>query len=86
MVLGQATVPHPVEAEDALQDAERMLDPGPHARFGPVLLPLELVDVLLESGSAAGHVLRSGRSLLDGFGLPLVAAIALTQNPKTNPL
>jgi hypothetical protein len=30
MVLGQAAVPHLVEAEDTLQDAERVLDPGPH--------------------------------------------------------
>jgi hypothetical protein len=38
MVLGDASVPHLVEAEHALQDAERMLDLGPYTRLTPVLL------------------------------------------------
>jgi hypothetical protein len=38
MVLGDASVAHLVEAEDALQDAERMLDLGPYTRLTAVLL------------------------------------------------
>ena len=38
MVLGDASVPHLVEAEDTLQDAERMLDLGPYTRLTPFFL------------------------------------------------
>jgi hypothetical protein len=33
MVLGDASIPHLVEAEDLLQDAEWMLDLGPYTRL-----------------------------------------------------
>jgi hypothetical protein len=33
MVLGDASIPHLVEAVDLLQDAERMLDLGPYAQL-----------------------------------------------------
>ncbi len=38
MVLRDASVSHFVEAEDALQDPERMFYLGPHPRLTPVLL------------------------------------------------
>jgi hypothetical protein len=38
MVLRDASVSHLVEAEDALQDPERMFYLGPHPRLIPVLL------------------------------------------------
>jgi hypothetical protein len=38
MVLREAFVSHFVEAEDALQDPERMFYLGPHPRLTPVLL------------------------------------------------
>jgi hypothetical protein len=40
MVLGEASVSHLVEAEDTLQDAERMLHLRPHAGLTAVLLLL----------------------------------------------
>ena len=38
MVFGDSSIPHLVEAEDPLQDAERMLDFGPYTRLTAVLL------------------------------------------------
>jgi len=40
MFLGQTPVPHLVEAEHALQDAERVFYLGAHARINSVLLLL----------------------------------------------
>src|SRR5258706_5046265 len=43
-VLGQAAVAHFDKAEDALDDADRVLDLGAHPRLGLVLPPLDYVD------------------------------------------
>ena len=76
VVLGDASIPHLVEAEDALQDAEDMLYFRSYSGFRRVLLLCNFIDMVLELRSLAGHVLGLWRGLLDRLGLALVAAIA----------
>jgi len=76
VILSQAPISHFVEAEDALQYPERMLDFGSGARLGRVLGLGFLVHIVLELGAAAGHVLCVWRGLSDGISLPLIASIA----------
>ena len=40
MVFGDTTIPHLIEAEDALQNAKRVFDLGPDTRLTPILLLL----------------------------------------------
>jgi hypothetical protein len=61
MVLGDASVPHLVEAEHTLPNAERMLDPDPYTRLTAVLLFLRLVDIVLELRALTGHIPGFGR-------------------------
>src|ERR1035438_2478361 len=65
VILSQAPISHLVEAEDALQYPERMLDFGSDARFGRVLALGFFVHIVLELGAAAGHVLCVRRGLAD---------------------
>jgi len=65
MVLGDASVPHLVEAEDTLQDAERVFYLGPDTRLTAVLLFLYFIDIVLELRAPAGHVLGLRSGLFD---------------------
>ena len=47
MVLRDASVAHPVESEDALQDAKRVFYLGSHPRLGPVLSFGCFIDIIL---------------------------------------
>ena len=76
VVLLNAPVSHLVEAEDALQDSERVLHLGSDPRLGRVLALGLFVHTVLELGAAAGHVLRVRCGLADSLALPLIACIA----------
>ena len=76
VVFGDASVSRLVEAEDPLQDAEDMLHLGPHTGLGRVLPFGLFVDVVLELGPLAGHILGEWGGLFDGLGLALIAAVA----------
>ena len=55
-VLVEPAVADPGEAEDALDDEERVFDLGPHFRLGPVLRPLRLVDEAIAPVTAIGEI------------------------------
>src|SRR5258708_18730520 len=76
MVLRDATIAHPVEAEDAFQDAEHMFYFRSYFRLGCVLSFRFFVHIVFELRPAAGHVLRVRRGLVDGLRLALIAAVA----------
>jgi hypothetical protein len=76
MVLGDAPVPHLVEAEDTLQDAEGMLDLGPYTRLTPILLFLYFIHIVLELCALTGHVLGFWSGLFDRLCVALIAAVA----------
>src|SRR6202051_5015862 len=76
MVLRDATIAHPVEAEDAFQDAEHMFYFRSYFRLGCVLSFRFFVDIVFELRPAAGHVLGVWRGLLDRLRLALIAAVA----------
>src|SRR5258708_6688003 len=77
MVLRDATIAHPVEAEDALQDAEHMFYFRSYFRLGCVLSFCFLVHIVFELRPAAGHVLRVWRGLTHRLCLALIAAVAV---------
>jgi hypothetical protein len=64
------------EAEDPLDDQERMLDFGPDARFGLVLRPLNFVDLAFASVAAVGHILCVRCTFPNGVTLTLVSRVA----------
>src|SRR5712671_3199666 len=74
MVLRDATIAHPVEAEDAFQDAEHMFYFRSYFRLGCVLSFRFFVHIVFELRPAAGHVLRVWRGLVDGLRLALISA------------
>ena len=76
MILGDASVPHLVEAEHPLQDAEGMLDLGPYTRLTAVFLFLQLVHIVLELRALTGHVLGLRRDLFDRLCPPMIATVA----------
>src|SRR6266581_1836485 len=55
-ILSQATVTHFDEAENALDDANGVLDLGPHARLGPILGPLFRRQVAIATTALLGEV------------------------------
>ena len=75
-ILGQPPVAHLHEAEDALDDAEGMLDPGAYLRLGSVLRPLNLIDRILEPIATVGEVLRLRRMRADDLALPVIGRVA----------
>ena len=77
VVLHDSSIAHPGIAEDALQDAKRLLHLRPHSRLIAIPAPLLFVHLaLVILRTTVGHVLRLGRGLADNFRLPLIAAIA----------
>src|SRR5277367_5199149 len=61
VVLLDASVSHLLEAKDTFQDPERMFYFGSDSGLGGVAPPGLFVDIVLEPGSSAGHVLGVGR-------------------------
>ena len=59
MVLPDASIAHPVEVEDTLQDSERVLDLNLHPRLRRVLALRGFIQIVLEPGPAAGRILRA---------------------------
>src|SRR5262249_39191281 len=59
-VLFEPAIAHLGEAEDPLDDPDRMLDFGPHLRFGPVCRALDLVHDAAMAVAAIGEVPRLG--------------------------
>ena len=59
-VLLEPSVAHLHEAEDALEDADGMLDLGPYTRLSLVLRPLGVVDDTAVTIAPVGEVLRAG--------------------------
>lgn len=53
-----------------------MLHLGRHIELAPVLLFLQLIDIVLEPGPLAGHVLRLRCGFFDHVGLTLIASVA----------
>lgn len=76
MVLCYAAVTHPVEAEDTLEDPERVLDLCPYSGLGRVLASGGFIYIVFELRPAAGHILRMGRGRANRFGLALTASIS----------
>src|ERR1035438_9260018 len=76
MVLLNPAVSHLLEAEDALQNPERMFDLRSHSGLHSVLGLLYLVHKVLVLPSPAGHILRSRSRLPDGFSLSLISTVA----------
>ena len=74
-VLFQSSIPRRREAEDALDDQERMFDLGPDTRLRRVLRPFDLIDLALTPAPAVGHVLRVRRAVFDHFALTLVGRV-----------
>src|SRR5437773_7475338 len=69
MVLLNPSVSHLLEAEDALQDPERMFYLGSQVGLHPILGPLYLIDEVPVLDPPAGHILRSRSRLPDRFFL-----------------
>src|SRR5215468_8839173 len=64
-VLFEPAIAHLGEAEHSLDDPNRMLDFGPHLRFGTVFRALALVHDAVMAVAAIGEVPRLGRVLAD---------------------
>src|SRR5215831_20172043 len=75
-VLGKTAIADLLEAEHTFDYADRVLDLGPHARFGLILRPVHLVQPAATTVFAVGKVLRPRRSGTDHLGLALVTLIA----------
>src|SRR5205809_810437 len=76
-VLGQATVTHFDEAEDALDDADGVLDLGPDPRLGAILGPLFWRQVPVATPTPLGEVLGLWRMLPNQCLLSSIASIAV---------
>ena len=76
VVLLQAAVANLGVVEDALQDAEWPLHLRSNSRLSPVLSPLLLIHAVLCFRTAASHILRMRRGLVNLLCLSLIAAIA----------
>src|SRR6266536_1547061 len=68
-ILGQATITHLNKAEDALDDADRMLDLGADARLGAVLGALFRRQVAVAATAFLGKILGLRRMLPIQFAL-----------------
>src|SRR6202007_2856624 len=64
-VLLQSAIAHLGKAEHPLDDADRMLDPGPHSGLGAVFPPLDLIDNTAVTVAANGEIPGLGRMLPD---------------------
>src|SRR5258708_4889920 len=76
VVFPDAPIAHLGKSEDALEDAEWMLDFGSHASFDCVLALGLFVNVVFVFGPARSHILRLGCGCANRLGLALIAAIA----------
>src|SRR6266853_5599704 len=76
-VLGQATVTHFDEAEDALDDADGVLNLGPDPRFGAILGALFRRQVAIATTAFLGKVLGLRRVLPNQFLLSRIASVAV---------
>src|SRR5712691_10351610 len=74
-VLGQATVTYFDEAEDALDDADGVLDLGPDPRLGAILGALFQRQVAVATPTPLGEVLRLRRMLPNQFLLSRIASV-----------
>src|SRR5258706_6095566 len=75
-ILGQATVANFGKAEDALDDADDVLDLGAHPRLGLVLSPFDLIDYSALAVAAIDEVLGPWRSCPDHVTLAAIRLIA----------
>jgi hypothetical protein len=75
-VLGDAAIAHFGKTEDALEDQERMLDPGAHARFIAVLALLNDIDPVPVTVTPMRHVPRSRRVFSYDCALFLIGRVA----------
>jgi hypothetical protein len=75
-ILEQAPVADLGEAEDDLEDQERMLAPGADAGLGAVLAPLDLIDPAAVPVAAMRKVLGARGSGADDVALSLVGRVA----------
>src|SRR5919108_1362486 len=74
-VLRQPAIAHLDKAKHPLDDADRMLDPGSHFRFGAVFRPLNLIDNTAVAIAAIGEIASLGRMLFDHRPLSAVGLI-----------
>src|SRR5262249_6874100 len=75
-VLRQPAIAHLDKAKHPLDDADRMLDFGPHHRFGTVFRPLGLVYHAAVAVAAVGEVLGLRGMLPDHRALTAIRLIA----------
>src|SRR5437667_8411593 len=76
-VLGQATVTHFGKAEDALDDADGVLDLGSDPRLGAILGALFRRQVPVATPTSLGEVLGLGRMLQNQCLLSSIASVAV---------
>src|SRR6266705_2713135 len=82
-ILGQAAVTHFDEAEDALDDADGVLDLGPDPRLGAILGALFRGQVAIATTALLGEVLRLRRMLPNQFLLSSIASVAVDPSLAT---
>ena len=75
-VLSKPAVAHLGKAEDPLDDPDRMLDFGPHLRFGPVFRAFHLVHDTAMAIATVDEVLRSRCALADRCPLAAIGLVA----------
>src|SRR5437773_9983648 len=76
-ILGQAAVAHFDKAEDALDDADGVLDLGPDLRLGAILGPLFWRQIAIATTALLGEVLGPRRVLPKQFPLASVSGVAV---------
>src|SRR5262249_13664905 len=74
-VLGKTAIAHFLEAEHTLDHPDRVLNLGPHPRFGLILRPVHLVQPAATAVLTVDEVFRPRRSGTDHLALPLVTLI-----------
>src|SRR5215831_6454614 len=70
----EPAIAHLGKTKHPLDDPDRMLDLGPHLRFGPVFRPLDLVHHTAMTISAVHEIPRSRRMLADHLWLPKIVS------------
>src|SRR6516164_4615138 len=75
-VLVEPAIAHLGEAEHPLDDPDRMFDPGPDLRLGPIFRPLNLIHDTAVAVAAIGEILRSRRMPADHRPLAAISLIA----------
>src|SRR5262252_3303097 len=78
-VLLEPAITHFGETKHSLDDPDRMLDFGPHLRFGAVFRPLGLVDHTAMAIAPVDEVSRSRCVLADHCPLAAVGLVAHTR-------